>query len=126
MISLAEAMRNPQLLGDVFAAPSFWHRAALAADWGKMLSAGEQGVVVLIGSDKKQAKILKRYCRGLLENRMLAKKVVRSTEEGIEFKNGAALEVVTNDADLVRGRSVLGFLGNPDAASNDEEVVGGR
>src|SRR5256885_5253105 len=37
------------------------HRAALSGDWSKFLSAGEQGVVILIGSDRKQAKILRRY-----------------------------------------------------------------
>jgi hypothetical protein len=190
MISLAEAMRDQQLLGDVFAAESFWpwhavaklisgeglddretelfrqctgrtklpsgpvkdltflagrrsgkdrfmsgvgvHRAALAADWSKTLSAGEQGVVILIGNDKKQAKILRRYCKGLLAKPMLAKKIARETDEVIEFKNGAALEVVTNDADLVRGRSVLALLGteacfwrtDPESSSSDEEVVG--
>jgi len=189
MISLAEAMRDQNLLGDVFAAESFWpwhavaklisgellddretelfhqctgrtklptgpvtdltllngrrggkdrfmsavavHRAALAFDWSKTLSAGEQGVVILIGSDKKQAKILRRYCRGLLGKPMFAKKISRITDELIEFKNGAALEVVTNDADLVRGRSVLALLGtevcfwrtDPESNSSDEEVA---
>jgi hypothetical protein len=190
MITLAEAMRDPKLLGETFAAPSFWpwhavakvvsgeplddreatlfrqctgrtklptgpvaglhlligrrggkdrfqsavgvYRAALAADWSKSLSTGEQGVVILVGADKKQSKILKRYCRGLLAKPMLAAKVTRDTDEAIEFKNGAALEVVTNDADLIRGRSVLALLGtevafwntNPESASSDEEVVG--
>src|SRR5258705_2861795 len=36
------------------------HRAALAGDWSRFLSAGEQGVVIMIGADKKQAKILRR------------------------------------------------------------------
>jgi hypothetical protein len=190
MITLAEAMRDHKLLGDVFAADSFWpwhavaklisgeplddretelfcqctgrtrlptgpvkdltmlvgrrggkdrfmsgvavHTAALAADWSKTLSAGEQGVVILIGSDKKQAKILRRYCRGLLAKPMLAKVISRDTDEVIEFRNQAALEVVTNDADLVRGRSVIALLGtetsfwvtDPESSSSDEEVVG--
>jgi hypothetical protein len=191
MISLAEALRDRNLLGDVFAAPSFWpwhcvakvisgetldereaalfrqctgrtklltsaasviyllvgrrggkdrfmsaaaiYRAAIAQDWSKVLSVGEQGVAVLIGADKKQSKILKRYCRGLLEKRMIAATVSRSTDEGIEFRNGSAsLEVVTNDAALIRGRSILGLFGteachwdtNPDSPSSDEEVVG--
>jgi hypothetical protein len=107
------------------------HRAALAGDWSKFLSAGEQGVVLLIGSDKKQAKILRRYCRALVATPMIREEVARGTDEILEFKNGAALEVVANDADLVRGRSVLALLGteasfwntDPDANSSDEEVV---
>ncbi len=108
------------------------HRAALAADWSKTLSAGEQGVVILIGKDRKQAKILRRYCRALVAMPMIAAEVARYTDDVLEFRNEAALEVVTCDADLVRGRSVLALLGtetsfwttDPDSASSDEEVVG--
>ena len=42
-------------------------RAALCADWRKHISAGEQAVVLLLGTDKKQAGILRRYCEGLLQ-----------------------------------------------------------
>jgi hypothetical protein len=63
---------------------------------------------------------------------MIREEVTRGTDEILEFKNGAALEVVANDAHLVRGRSVLALLGteasfwntDPDAKSSDEEVVG--
>jgi hypothetical protein len=107
------------------------HRAALSQNWSKFLSAGEQGVVILIGSDRKQAKILRRYCRALVAMPMIKAEVRRYTDEVLEFKNEAALEVVTNDADLVRGRSVLALLGtetafwnvDPDADNSDEEVV---
>jgi hypothetical protein len=108
------------------------HRAALSQDWSKSLSAGEQGVVILIGSDRKQAKILRRYCAALVAMPMIKAEVHRNTDDVLEFRNEAALEVVTNDADLVRGRSVLALLGteaafwntDPDASSSDEEVVG--
>jgi hypothetical protein len=36
-------------------------RAALSADWRKHISAGEQAVVILLGADRKQAAILRRY-----------------------------------------------------------------
>ena len=50
----------------------------------------------------------------------------------IEFRNEAMLEVATNDARLIRGRSAIAVLGSEAshwktdeaAASNDEEVVG--
>jgi hypothetical protein len=107
------------------------HRAALSQNWSKFLSAGEQGTVILIGSDKKQAKILRRYCRALVATPMIAAEVARGTDEILEFRNGAALEVCVNDAGTVRGRSVLALLGtevsfwntDPDASSSDEEVV---
>jgi hypothetical protein len=107
------------------------HRAAIAVDWSKFLSAGEQGSVLMVGADKKQAKILRRYCRALVATPMIAAEVARGTDEILEFKNGAALEVVACDADLVRGRSVLALLAtetsfwnvDPDANSSDEEVI---
>jgi hypothetical protein len=107
-------------------------RAALCADWRKHQSAGEGAVCILLGADRKQAKILREYCRGLLQVPLLAREVVRSTGEVTEFRNGASLEIATNDARLVRGRSVIAVLGSEcahwrteeHAASSDEEVVG--
>jgi hypothetical protein len=107
-------------------------RAALCADWRKYISAGEQAVVILLGADKKQAAILRRYCEGLLQAPLLAQEVVRQTGEVTEFRNGASLEIATNDARLVRGRSAIAVLGSEAshwktdeyAASSDEEVVG--
>src|SRR5262245_26761833 len=49
------------------------HRAALAADWRHRMSAGEQAVVLLLGADKRQAGILRRYCDGLLSAPLLAR-----------------------------------------------------
>jgi hypothetical protein len=108
-------------------------RAALCADWRKHISAGEQAVVILLGADKKQAGILRRYCEGLLQTPLLAQEITRQTGEVIEFRNGSSLEIATNDARLVRGRSAIAVLGSETchwrtdehAASSDEEVVGG-
>ena len=106
-------------------------RAALCADWRKYSSAGEQAVVILLGADKKQASILRRYCQGLLTAPLLAAEVTRETDEVLEFRNGASLEIATNDARLVRGRSAIAVLGSEashwktdeHSASSDEEVV---
>ena len=107
-------------------------RSALCADWRKLQSAGEGAVVILLGADKKQAGILRRYCEGLLQTPLLAAEVTRSTGEVTEFRNGSSLEISTNDARLVRGRSAIAVLGSEccywktdeHAASSDEEVVG--
>jgi hypothetical protein len=114
-----------------FSAVAVW-RAALCTDWRKHLSAGEQAVVILLGADKKQAAILRRYCQGLLQTKLLAREVVRTTGDVIEFRNGSSLEIATNDVRLVRGRSAIAVLGSEcchwrtdeAAASSDEEVVG--
>lgn len=188
--TLAQAMRDPQLLGGPFQAESFWpwhcvaklisgeqldereadlfractgrqtlptgpvnriimlggrragkdrfmsavavHRAALSGSWRSVMSAGEQASVILLGADKKQARILRRYCQGLLATPLLAAEVVRVSDEMIEFRSLASLEIVTNDASLVRGRSAIAVLGSEccywdtreGAASSDEDVVG--
>jgi hypothetical protein len=113
-----------------FSAVAVW-RAALCVDWCKYLSAGEQAVVILLGADKKQAAILRRYCQGLLQTKLLAREVRRVTGDVIEFRNGSSLEIATNDVRLVRGRSAIAVLGSEcahwrtdeAAASSDEEVV---
>jgi hypothetical protein len=53
-------------------------RAAQCADWRKHQSAGEGAVVILLGADKRQAAILRRYCQGLLAAPLLAREVVRT------------------------------------------------
>jgi hypothetical protein len=108
-------------------------RAALCADWREYISAGEGAVCLLLGADRKQASILRRYCGGLLAMPLLAKEVTRQTDDVIEFRNGASLEVATNNASLIRGRSAIAVLGSEcchwrtdeNASSSDEEVVAG-
>jgi hypothetical protein len=112
-------------------AVAIW-RAALSTDWRQHQSAGEGAVVILLGADKRQAAILRKYCQGLLQAPLLAAEVVRTTGEVTEFRNGSSLEIATNDARLVRGRSAIAVLGSEcchwktdeHAASSDEEVVG--
>jgi hypothetical protein len=93
---------------------------------------GEAAVVLLLGADRRQAAILRRYCEGLLAVPLLAAEVRRRTDDAIEFRNGGVLEIATNDARLIRGRSAIAVLGSEAcywrtdeyAASSDEEVVG--
>jgi hypothetical protein len=116
-------------------------RAALALDWRKHISAGEGAVCLLLGADRKQGGILRNYCDGLLRTPLfgfghkpaaLMKQVARSTDDLIDFKNGSTLEIVTNNASLIRGRSAIAVLGTECAhwkvdehsSSSDEEVVG--
>src|SRR5262249_20109588 len=106
-------------------------RAALCADWRKHMSAGEQATVLLLGADRRQASILRRYCEGLLQAPLLAAEVQRLTDDVIEFRNGGQLEIGTDDVRLVGGRSAVAVLGSECcywrtdelAASSDEEVV---
>ena len=105
--------------------------AALAAEWQKLMAPGEPAIVALIGCDKKQAAVLRRYADGLLQSPLLAGEVVRRTEERIELRSGAALEICTNDHRTIRGRSAIAVLGDEasfwksdgESSSSDEEVI---
>jgi hypothetical protein len=106
-------------------------RAALCANWNEHLSVGEAATVILVSTDKKGAAILRKYCGGLCRAPLLAAEVSRFTDEVIEFKNGSAIEIITNNESLIRGRSATAVLGteschwrtDESAASSDEEVV---
>lgn len=106
--------------------------AAFAADWFELLSPGERGIVLLLGTDKKQAAVLSRYCRGLVRTSAeLADQVVSETREEIAFKSGATIEIGTNDHALVRSRTCLAICADEtcfwtaegEGSSSDEEVI---
>jgi hypothetical protein len=106
-------------------------RSALCQNWKAHISAGEGACSILLGADRKQASILRKYCHGLITTPLLAREVLRDTNELIEFANGSSLEIVTNNAALVRGRSAIGVFGSEccqwksdeNNSSSDEEVV---
>ena len=105
--------------------------AAQAANWRNLMAPGEPAVVMLVACDKKQAAVLRRYADGLLQAPLLAPEVVRRTEERIELRSGAVLEITTNDHRLIRGRSAVAVLGDEvsfwradgESSSSDEEVI---
>jgi hypothetical protein len=99
--------------------------AALAANWRNLMAPGEPAVVMLVACDKKQAAVLRRYADGLLQAPLLAPEVVRRTEERIELRSGAVLEITTNDHRLIRGRSAIAVLGDEVSfwRADGEEVI---
>jgi hypothetical protein len=62
------------------------------------MSAGEQAVVLLLAVDRKQAAILRRYCEGLCALCCWRRKWCVRPAIGVEFRNGATLEIATNAA----------------------------
>ena len=75
-------------------------------DWRKYLSPGERAIVLLVAADREQAKILHRYCQGILSPPILQSLVLNVTASEIELKGGVTVEVVTRSYRTVRGRSV--------------------
>jgi hypothetical protein len=112
-----------------FSGVAVWR--CVSVDWRRHQSPGEQSVVILLGRDRKQAAILRRYCHGLLEVEALQREIVRQTSDVVEFRNGSQLEIASNDASLVRGRSAIAVIGSEcsfwkseHSVNADEEVVG--
>jgi hypothetical protein len=99
-------------------------------DWRPKLSMGERGVVLLVAADREQAKILHRYCQGILSPPILQSLVLNVTASEIELKGNVVLEVVTRSYRTIRGRSVcvaildeLAFWRDDDSANPDSEVL---
>jgi hypothetical protein len=103
---------------------------AVFKDWRKDLSPGERAIVLLVAADREQAKILHRYCQGILNPPILQSSVLNITASEIELKGGVTIEVVTRSYRTVRGRSVcvaaldeLAFWRDDDSANPDAEVL---
>jgi hypothetical protein len=103
---------------------------AVFKDWRKYLSPGERAIVLLVAADREQAKILHRYCQGILSAPILQSLVWNVTASEIELQGGVTIEVVTRSYRTVRGRSVcvavldeLAFWRDDDSANPDSEVL---
>ncbi|MDQ6868726.1 MAG: phage terminase large subunit family protein [Pseudomonadota bacterium] len=97
---------------------------------GKYLSPGERAIVLLVAANREQAKILHRYCQGILSPPILQSLVLNVTASEIELKGNVVIEVVTRSYRTVRGRSVcvavldeLAFGRDDDSANPDSEVL---
>jgi hypothetical protein len=103
---------------------------AVFKDWRKYLSPGERAIVLLVAADREQAKILHRYCQGILSPPILQSSVLNVTASEIELKGGVTIEVVTRSYRTVRGRSVcvalldeLAFWRSEESTNPDSDVL---
>jgi hypothetical protein len=119
-MNILEALDDPNLLGASIRDADSWKpwKGLLAAAFG------------LVAADREQAKILHRYCQGILSPPILQSLVWNVTASEIELKGGVTIEVVTRSYRTVRGRSVcvavldeLAFWRDDDSANPDSEVL---
>lgn len=103
---------------------------AAFTDHRDKLARGEVATVLLIAADRKQARTLLRYVRGLvLEHPMLSRMVKRETADGIELTNRAVIEVGTASFKSVRGYTLAAAIldeiafWQSDGASPDVEII---
>jgi hypothetical protein len=99
-------------------------------DWRPYLSRGERATIMIIAADRKQARVILRFVKGLLEIPMLAQTIEREGLESIDLANRVTIEVHTSSFRSVRGYSIVAALCDEmavwptdDAADPDYEVL---
>ncbi len=111
--------------------------AALLAVWATTcrtyarLAPGEVGVFMVIASDRKQARVIKKYVSGLLHaHPSLEVLLDRETADAIWLTNGLCIEIHTCSFRSLRGYTCVGaacdeiaFWDDEDSANPDHEVL---
>ena len=100
-------------------------------DWTPFLSPGERGVVMVLASDRRQARVIFGYVRALLSDvALLAPLVLREGVEFVELRNRITLEIHTASFRSVRGYTVcaalldeIAFWPSDDSANPDTEIL---
>lgn len=98
-------------------------------DYRAYLGPGEKAVVMIVAADRKQARQVLRFVRGLLCAPVLAKRVINDISESIELVGDAVIEVITA-SHAVRGYTVaaclcdeLAFWPREDSSTPDQAIL---
>jgi len=100
-------------------------------DHRQHLAPGERGTVMVIATDRRQARIILRYIRALLTQvPMLARMIERETASSFDLDNGVTIEVHAASFRSTRGYAVLAALCDEaaywpteDSAEPDFEII---
>ena len=100
-------------------------------DWRPHLQQGEVGTIMVVAADRRQARVIMRYCLGLLRTvPMLAQLIESETRESIGLRNRVVIEVHTASFRSTRGYALiaglldeLAFWPGDDSAEPDCEVL---
>jgi hypothetical protein len=95
------------------------------------LQPGERATVMVIATDRKQARVIFRYVRGLLAGvPMLAQMLDRERAESFDLSNHVTIEVAAASFRTTRGYAIcaalldeLAFWGGEDSAEPDYEII---
>ncbi len=80
-------------------------------DWRAYLGPGEVGTVMIVAADRRQARVIMRYCLGLLKSvPMLSRQIEGVTREAISLKNRIAIEIHTASFRTTRGYTIVAAL----------------
>jgi hypothetical protein len=104
---------------------------ACFGEYRKNLARGERGTVLVIATDRRQARTIIRYIRGLLDGvPMLRRMVERETTESFDLRNSVTIEVAAASFKSVRGYTIvaalcdeIAFWPTEDAAEPDYAIL---
>ncbi len=99
--------------------------------WDDCLALGERGTLLIVATDRRQARVIFRYALALLNAvPSLAAMITRETGEIIELSNGIAIEVATASFRSIRGFTLIAalfdeaaFWRSDDSANPDTEIL---
>ncbi len=100
-------------------------------DWRSYLAPGEVGTIMIIAQDRRQARVIMRFVRGLLSVPMLKQLIELETQQSVTLTNRIVIEVHSCNYRSVRGYTVVAALldelalwrSEDDAANPDHEVI---
>jgi Terminase large subunit, T4likevirus-type, N-terminal len=94
------------------------------------LGPGERATVMIVAADRKQAKIVIRFVKGLLAVPALAKLIEAETADSVDLTNQMTIEVGTASYKSIRGYSIaaalcdeIAFFPQEDSATPDVEIL---
>lgn len=99
--------------------------------WLTYLAPGERATIVVIAADRKQARVIMRYCKGLLHGTDILRPLIENERaESIELTNRITIEVHTASFRTTRGYTIvaalcdeLAFWSTEDSSEPDTEVI---
>jgi hypothetical protein len=98
-------------------------------DYRPFLGPGEKCTIMVVAADRKQARVVLRFVRGLLSAPVLAKRVVNAVSDAIELEGDVVIEVITA-SHAVRGYALgaalvdeLAFFPSDDASISGSEII---
>ncbi|WP_042778957.1 hypothetical protein [Sinorhizobium fredii] len=100
-------------------------------DYSRYLAPGERGTIMVIAADKKQARVIIRYVKAMLNGiAMLKDMVARETADGFDLDNNVTIEVGTASFRSSRGYTYVAVLADEiafwrseDSANPDFEIL---
>jgi hypothetical protein len=101
-------------------------------DWRPYLGPGKRGTIMVIAADRKQARVIMRYIRGLLKSvPMLSHLIEAERIESLDLSNRITIEVHSASFRTTRGYTIVAALldelafwrSEEDASNPDHEII---